>query len=281
MKVAFICAYRVMRASDSVPTAEEVMDRFSGMITKDQAAALAGKEVAEKPVSSDVINVDALLQFISMKRDSQPASANPYSVNVQDYLYRIFNPVMRAVGNRQVSRRYVVLGREGCTIRLDLVGKLSEFIDINAFERQDLVVVKKALLDVSNGELVDGKGTMISRIAPTRHETITDYSMLKDGARNVDVIGRVVEIGPVRHVSGLSANGQVAVSDCVLTDMDMPVSASLWGSSAIATTRMKVNDFVKMEFCNARVRNGSMELYANDLSRVVANSSFARKLDRE
>src|SRR5208283_4668204 len=120
---------------------------------------------------------------------------------------------------------------------------------------------------------------MISRIAPTRHETITDYSTLKDGLKNFDIIGKVIEIGPLRHVNGLGA-GQTAVSDCVITDMKTSVGVSMWGSSAIETTRIKVNDFVKMEFCSARMRNDSITLYASDLSRIVANNAFSRRLSR-
>jgi hypothetical protein len=262
-------------------TAEEVMDRFSGMITREQAAALESGGDPDEAACSRAMDVDSLLRFIDRKRAAGPLSgavAGLCTVNVQDYVYRIFNPITRTAGSRQVSSRSVVLGREGRTMTLSLIGKLSEFIDIDAFERQDLIAVDNALLGLEKGELVDGRGTLISRIAPAQNSAITDYSRLKEGLRNIDVIGKIIEIGPVRYVNMLNRGRQIAVSDCVLTDLDIPVSASLWGSSAIATTRIKVNDFVKMEFCNARMRDGSLELYAGELSRVVANKAFARRL---
>jgi hypothetical protein len=95
--------------------------------------------------------------------------------------------------------------------------------------------------------------------------------------RNIDIIGKVVEISPIRHVSALSG-GAIAVSGCVLSDLSSTVGVSLWGSSALATASMHVNGFAKIEFCSARVRNEKMEVYASDLSRVVAGKAFAGRL---
>jgi hypothetical protein len=96
--------------------------------------------------------------------------------------------------------------------------------------------------------------------------------------KNIDIIGKVVEISPIRHVSALSNGDAIAVAGCVLSDLSNTVGVSLWESSALATASMHVNGFAKIEFCSSRVRNEKIEVYANNLSRVVVGKSFAGRL---
>jgi hypothetical protein len=254
-----------------MPSVEEIVDRLSGMITKEQAAALSGR-------TSNAMSVDGLIELMDKRKaeDTHAAAADPFTVNVKDSVYRIFNPVSLQTGSVHAVKRCVVLGKEGSTLRLSLRGRLSEFIDTGAFERDDVIEVDNAVFDIGNGELVDGMNTVMSKVSHARHDAIADYSALGNGLRNIDVIGKMIEIGPLRYadVSGK----RLAASDCVLTDLKRSVDASLWGSSALATARIRVNDFVKMEFCSTRAGRDGLMLHAGDLSRIVANRDFGRRL---
>ena len=269
---------------------DEIVDNFSGMITRKQAQILSEEleygYVARQGVSSkEVINVKNLLEFVSMK--VSPAKSlvhntskqGTYTVNLEDRIYRIFNLMEYPSQARRLLRRTVVLGTENLTIKLNLFGKIAEFIDINGFEVDDLVLIKNALFDIASGELSSTGKTVINRISPS-YSGITDYSTLRDGMKNISVIGKVMEIDPIRYVSRLNSDGQIAVAGCKITDHANVVTVSLWESSAIATTKLNVNDFVKFEFCGVRSRNDLPEIYCNNLSRVLVNGNLSARLKR-
>jgi hypothetical protein len=269
-----------------MPGIEDVMDSLSGMITRKQAKALLERGGAHATApdpphdrSEDITNVVGLLEFVDMNRKRGArgvAGTDAFTVDLRDSIYRIFNPASYPRQSAQAERRTVVLGTEGFTIKLGLRG-LSALMDSGAFERGDTVLVSNALLDLQNCELKEGKGTSMRRVSPTKLESVVDYSVLTDGMRNIDIIGKVVEVSPVRHVSALSG-GTIAVADCMISDLSHTVGVSLWESSALAAASLHVNDFIKVEFCGARVRNEKMEVYAGNLSRVVANKAFAGRL---
>jgi hypothetical protein len=257
-------------------SSEEIIDRFSGMITKEQAAALSDRGGEHDGV---LRNVEDLLVLINKRTDKDThavADSNPFTVNVKEKVYRIFNPVTLTQGGVQTSRRSVVLGSENRTLKLNLRSRLSEFIDTEAFERGDVIEVDNAILDPVRGELVEGIGTVMRRVSPAKHDAIVDYDALGNEMRNIDVIGKIVEMSSVRY-AGISGK-RLAVSDCVLTDLKRSVNASLWGSSALATARIKINDFVKIEFCRTGTGRNGLVLHASDLSRIVANKAFGQRL---
>jgi len=254
---------------------EELIDKYSGMITTKQAESIiennAGDDSGKIP---ETISVKSLLEFLNNKN----SALGIRTVNVQDYIYRIFNPFTYSYSNRQGKSRSLVLGSEGSTIKLNLAGKASDFIDIGKFERGDLVLMKNLLLDSTGSELNSGSSTIISRINPApARSTISDYSLLKEGLKNIDVLGKLIEMNPIRYINSSDGSGQIAVTDCVISDMNNTANVSLWESSALATAGMNVNDFIKIEFCSVRFRN-RIEIYASNLSRIVSGKGFANRL---
>jgi hypothetical protein len=263
----------------------DVIDSYDGMITKAQAAAIVDNSngIAGKQGTEDITTIKALSEFFSMiVKQNMPLlgkqSSKAYKTNIQDHIYRIFNPVEYALNGRQNVKRTIVLGSEGSTMKFNIKGKLSDFIDSNAFERGDMVIVKNAVLDTSTGELSSISSTMINKVMPSTIIPIYDYSTLKEGMKNIDIVGKILELGPIRYVNKLSGSGQIAVVDCMLSNMSDTIKASLWGSSATITAKFNVGDFMKIEFCNVIKRNNSLEIYASDLSRVVSNKLFERKI---
>lgn len=270
--------------SDKMSDLEKVVDKFSGFITKEQAEfILKSESEADQRSTGDArkpnMNVKELLNSISSKKPQEKPSENGSNlVNVKDRIYRIFNPSSSNIKGREVIQRTIILGEEGSTIVLSLRDKLAEFIDINGFERGDLIMVNNVVLDYATGELKSGQNTVINRISPSKKDCITDYSLINGESRKVDIIGRIVEISSIRHVTRLGKNGEIAVASCVITDSKNLIDASFWGSSAITTTTMKTNDSVKIEFCDIRNRDGKFQIYANDDSRVTVNNAFAKRL---
>ncbi len=270
---------------------EKVVDKFSGFLTKAQAEQLLKDGLYVQPKVSTVttlakgnMSVKELLSRISSqdnKNGDANAEAREFIVNVKDTVYRIFNPQLISSQGKERTRRTLILGEEGSTIALNLWGKLSDLIDTNAFERGDTVIVNNALIGSAGGELRTGQGAIINRVTPSKMDALTDYSKISSDVRRTDIIGRVVEIDPIRHVNQLGRSGQTAVASCVLTDSANAVPASFWGSSAIATTRMRTNDTIKIEFCDLRMRDGKLQITANDDSRVVSSGAFAKRLAKK
>ncbi len=269
-----------------MPGINDIIDGLSGMITREQAKVLLDKSLAQKldlvndKLPEDLITAVGLLEFVEMnqKRGAQGVrSIDAFTVNLRDSVYRIFNPASYSAQGASNERRTVVLGTEGFTIKLSL-RRLSALIDSGAFERGDTVLVSNALLDMQNCELKEGKNTSIRRLAPTKLESVIDYSVLTEGMKNIDIIGKVTEVSPMRHVAALSNGSTIAVAGCVISDLSNTITVSLWESAALATTNMHVNDFVKIEFCSIRTRNEKLEVYANNLSRVVVSKSFSGRL---
>jgi hypothetical protein len=269
---------------------ERVVDKFSGFITREQAEYIL--KLDDNPSSKPVFdfkksnaNVKELLSSIPAKKPqeklSSSASEKETTVNVKDQIYRIFNPSSTNSNGRETTRRTVILGEEGSTIVLNLKDKLSEFIDINAFEEGDMVAVNNAVFDLNSGELKSVQNTVINKLSPSKKNAITDYKNIQTELRKVNLFGRVVEISPIRHVTRLGKTGQIAVASCIITDSENLMDASFWGSSALITANMKTNDFVKLEFCDIRNRDGKFQVYANDDSRVVINNGFAQKLKKK
>lgn len=264
---------------------ENMVDKFSGFITKEQAEFILksdsdsqSKHVPDQRKST--VTITELLDDIAIRKKSNvPEIAEEDSVvNVKDYVYRIFNPQEISIKGRNSKRRTVILGPEGSTMALNLKDKLSDFIDINLFERGDMVAVNNAVLDRATGELKSNANTIINRIAPSKQHCIIDYSSIKEDTRKVDILGRIIEISPIRHVSRLGRPEQIAVSSCTITDTVNVIDASFWGSSALITAQLKTNDVVKMEFCDIRTRDGKMQISVNDDSRVVPGGTFSARL---
>lgn len=270
--------------------ADKLVDKFSGFITKEQAEQILKGEISssampQKETSRSTVNVKELLYEMKTSADVnkkllEMTQKSEQVVNVKDKIYRIFNSVSVPINGKDVERRSVILGDEGSTIRLNLKGNICNLIDINSFERGDMVSVNNAIVDPLRAELKSGPNTLINKISPSRHPFIYDFSSIKEGLRKVDIAGRIIEIGSIRHVNILGATAQIAVASCVVSDGKINLEASLWGSSAIKTANMKTNDFVKMEFCDIKARDGKFQIYANDISRVVTGNYFASKVPR-
>ncbi len=265
----------------SMGIAEEIVDSYSGMITEEQAAAAESLPTnKEKTLKiSDRTDIKSLLEFINAHKGegAGTGSRSLYSADIEDSVYRVFNAVQPACAagrdKADAAARTMVLGKVGNTMKMRLFGRLAEAVDSDCIERGSTVFVKHALLDISMEELRSGKGTAIIKAGATMQATVP-FGKLSEGMRDIDVVGRVVEVGPIRRISRFGREEGIAVADCVLNDAGMSVHAVLWESAALLTASMRIGSFVRIEFCRVSSINGSIGVHATDLSRVLINDSL-------
>ncbi len=274
-------------------TMSELFDRYSGMVTEEQIAraisanASADTQPAEAAERLSRTDARAVADFIFSRNQKAAVAAadsdterRVYYADVEDVVYRIFNmTTFRTKDNREVNLRIVVLGLEGGTVRFVARGALANYIDAQGLERGDRILIKNALIDMARGELKSLAGTTIVKMAVSDSSFVHVSEIVRE-MKNVDVIGRVASIYPIRYIN--KENGSsVAVSRITIADSGGSLDASLWGSSAMVTAAMNANDYVKLEFCNVRERYGRLEIYANDLSRVLVNNGLEHKAKRQ
>ena len=274
--------FEINRFSENMSDIESVIDKFSGFITKDQAEyILNGGQSNMKSKHRSDMSVREVLELIAAGVDNksiQDSDADTVNtVSIKDQIYRIFNHNITRVGGKEIVRRIVVLGGEGSTIPLNLSEKLSRFVDLGAMERGDYVLVRNAFVDMQKSELRSLQNTSISRVTPSIMKVVTDYSSITEEMRGIDVLGKIIEIGPIKYVNRLGNRNQIAISSCTITDSRSSIEVSCWGSCAISTANLKINDTVKLEFCDARARDGKIQVYANDNSRIVSGDIFAKR----
>ncbi len=251
---------------------DEVIDSYSGMITREQASTIANG--ADDP-PGESISVAGLREFIRAAK-SKGKVQESYKVTIEDNVYRVFNEVRQKAGLRDFGKRTLTLGNEGETINITLSDRVSSQVDVFGVERGDILLVKDATFVAARDELKSERLTTISRMRQSL-SGIADYSKMED-SRNVDVIGKVTEIYPLRYVNQIGKQGQTPVADCKITDMRNTANVTLWGSCALLAARMNIGDFIKIEFCAARLVDSKVYIQASDLSRILISKSLEGRL---
>ncbi len=258
---------------------DSIINSHYGMITSAQAADIASED--SNLLIKEHIDVQGINEFLKMQthqstllKDSENST---YNVIIEDKIYRIFEDSNTLEDSKKKNMRTVVLGKEGNTIALKLSEKFSKIIDINGFERGDIISARNVLLDLVHNELIATPTTVLTRIFPS-DSGIKNYDELCDGMKNIDIIGNIIEIGPIRYVNKINGNGLIGVSSCVISNTYKTFNVSLWGNAALKTAVMNVNDTIKIEFCSIKNRNNTLEIYANDLSRILINKNLSSRL---
>lgn len=248
---------------------EDIIDEFSGLITRKQAIALdrSGSPILQEqgrkrnPKRPAAIKVKELVSRID---DIDTVSS---TIDIEDKIYRVFNPSRVKTMKGETDRRMIVLGEEGMALPVSLIGSSSELLDTERIERGDTVVVRNLILNSERDRLYGTSRTTIAMASKSVDESgqTSDFSSLKQGY--ADVIGKVIEIDPIGYTD---SNGRrTAVSACTITDSRESMRVSLWGSSALCTERMSVNNYIKIEFCRLSEKDGLKTAAADSSSRIL------------
>jgi hypothetical protein len=247
-------------------SAEEIMDSYSGMISKSDAERLANSTEGgiSQVQSTNVMGAKAVLETLS----KQGKASKLIEVDVQDEIYRIFNQSEAKEGSPQ--SRVVVLGKEGETITMELRGRLSLSIDFGKFERGDTILISRVLLDTKKSRLVSFTDTTISRI---KRSAAPDLELKSVNAemRNVDVSGKVVMIAQPREIPRIGGKGNITVLDCTISQESDSADVTFWGISAHAflASNPGIGDAIRIEFCSIKPIDGRLRIVANDSSRIL------------
>ncbi len=237
---------------------EDPRDFYSGMANKENAAKFTVKKVKIQDIYNGKIELGSI-------------------VEIEEYVYRLFNPKRFERDGRERFLRTMVLGSTNGSIRVALWDKASILADTMPIERGDKILASNLMLrkGLTDLELSSTKNTFFNRIEPAK-EGICDFSTLSVGEKDIDVFGKIVEIGSPRYFNDQNGKERKVVR-CTLTDGVINLSAAFWDSSCDYVTSLHPGDFIKIEFASIKDNNG-IEINAGNFSRVAANKIFKNRL---
>ena len=198
-------------------------------------------------------------------------------VDIEDYVYRIFNPRRFEKDGKERHVRTLIMGDTEKSIRVALWDKASALVDTMPIERGDKIsatnlLLRKGLTDL---ELSSRQNTFFTRLSISS-TGIGDFSMLKMNDKEIDVFAKIIEIGSPKYFEDQNGK-QRKVVRCIISDGISNLNAAFWDSSCDYIINAHPGDFIKIEFCSVKDNNG-MEINAGNFSRVVVNKLFKNKL---
>jgi len=237
----------------------EDIDAYSGMISREAASNLS------KPRK---IKVEDILS--GNVREGE-------LVDIEDYVYRVFNPRRFEKDGRERHVRTIILGNVERSVRVTLWDKSSALVDMIPIERQDKIYINNLLVRKGLNELeLSSRGnTFFTRISAS-NTGISDFSTLTAGENNIDILAKIVAIGPVKYFDYQNGK-QRKVARCTLSDGLVNLSAAFWDSSCEYISTAHPGDYIKIEFGSVKENNG-LEINAGNFSRVVANKLFKNRM---
>ncbi|MGB9732557.1 MAG: hypothetical protein ACPLYE_01535 [Candidatus Micrarchaeales archaeon] len=238
----------------------EEVDAYSGMISRENIGKLNG--------NPKKVKVDDILNGKVQEGEV---------VDIEGNVYRIFNPRRFEKDGKERHVRTLILGDGEKSIRVALWDKASALADIMPIERGDKInasnlLLKKGLTEL---ELSSRQNTFFTRVSIS-NTGIGDFSMLKIGDKDIDVLAKIVEIGSTKYFEDQNGK-QRKVVRCVITDGLANMNAAFWDSSCDYIVSAHPGDFIKIEFCSIKDNNG-MEVNAGNFSRIIVNKIFKSRL---
>ncbi|MDE1825715.1 MAG: hypothetical protein KGH61_04115 [Candidatus Micrarchaeota archaeon] len=253
--------------------AGEVVDEHFGMIGKGAAEKIAGDRTLangarmESPVEAmSEIAVDDVIR--------ERARVNSL-VEMSAQVYRVYNRKVVEIDGRDVEIRIIILGTQGENIRAILFEEKVALANSMPIERGDVLhlvrfVVRRGYNGLELASLLDSR---IEKISSSASE-VANFSMLRNGQKDVDVIGRIVAIGPVKHSIFSIGRGNDACN-CTISDGKTQMRLTVIGNAVHDLSLAHPGDPIKIEFCAVR---DEKELYANESSRILVSAALRPRL---
>jgi hypothetical protein len=248
-------------------TSDDIIDGFDGLLTKEQADRLYSESRVHQGTNDGTVTAEYISHLMEPGATGILKGLEKERLNVKDEIYRIFNPIKKNFGNSNSVSRILVLGKEDRTVNVLLSQKTSDAIDSGNFCRGDIIIITNLTLDIRTSLLRATPKTSIKEIAKGDN-LIKNFSLLTSGMKNIDIEGIAIEAGPIR-VAETSPSRKFASTYLVLSDGKTSVNVACTGSSAEIASKVPLNSKVKIEFCDVRERNGTIEAHAGDLSRIA------------
>ncbi|MEM0201477.1 MAG: hypothetical protein QXD23_03670 [Candidatus Micrarchaeaceae archaeon] len=206
---------------------------------------------------------------INVKQLSQNKFTEDNLINIEDFVYRIFNKIKFESNGVIRIKRDVVLGEEGSTITVVLWDKCCELIDTLLVQRGDKVIISNLRIrNIQDTiELTNTQGTYVSRIVPTNIDIKTDFSKLDKNEKNIDILGRILSVGPIRYFKDLDGK-QNGISECTISDGHVEGKVTLWKSSSNYVNEMHPGSYIKIEFCSVKFLDDKLDITASERRRL-------------
>ena len=153
----------------------------------------------------------------------------------------------------------------------EIIAKIQEKSGIGPAELGDKVNAKMAQL----AGLVSKEGAahiVASELGIRLVDQVSGRLQIKNilnGMRDVETVGKVVQVFDERQFSANGREGKVA--SLQVSDETGSIRAVLWNEQADGVKAIKVGDVVKIKSAYVRERNGLKELHLNDRSVVIIN----------
>ncbi len=227
------------------------IDQLSGMITREQAEALS-KDENEKAE----LDVKRILSLSS-------PTGQIHNLSVSDSIYRIFNQTVRHGAKRSQKHRLMVMGAEGCAVKLILNGKISEEVDRQGIIHGDSIRITNLIFDMDSQTLYS---TVFSELRLNERALPDPYNEnLFEGSITEIIRGSGGErLSTAAELRALGKNG-------------IEAEILLSGSSAEAASSASKGDRIIIEFFGGRPSEAGKWIFGNSDSRVLilpGNTSF-------
>ncbi|MGI0141687.1 MAG: hypothetical protein ACREBF_03510 [Candidatus Micrarchaeales archaeon] len=259
-------------------TAQEVIDEHFGLIDKTTAAKIAQeKSTAQNSEEKDVGGAKPILttvnQLILEKIRIETL------VDIEETVYRVYNKKEVEINGADIMIRMIVLGTQGENARLILFREKAELATSIPIERGDRILVNRAVVKRGyNGFELASISQSAIEVLKRANTGINDFNLIDD-RKEVDVLGKVVSIGPIKH-SIFSANRDSDSCSFTITDGINQLGVSAIGNAVRDIAAAHPGDVVKIEFAIVKEAVGKKELYVNESGRILVNESLRSRLQK-
>ena len=239
---------------------QQRQEEFSGLINEAAAAYSIAKELGIE------IESESEREY-SKVEDLAPEM---HGVNLKVKVVRVFAPREFEKDGRKGSVCNLLVSDESGSINLVLWNKDVGLVERGVIEKGDEIEILDACMrgNSESREVHLGIGGQVIKAKGTGHK-ITRISEVKDEARDIDVVVRVIEVGAVNIFEKKGRSGKV--SSLLVGDKSGEIRLVLWDSNAELAKRVKPGDILKIENTYSKRLPAGIELHANWGSRVIIN----------
>ncbi|MCL4404655.1 hypothetical protein M1583_01535 [Candidatus Marsarchaeota archaeon] len=247
---------------------KDIIDGFDGLLTREQASRIYSEYKDATAQKGIPLNADAVSRMLHNSANGIVEGLARSKIDVMDKVYRVFNPVTRSFGEKKTVSRFIILGEEGNTINIILSKKASESIDREKIGRGCVVALKSLMIDLKSSTLKSTTSTKVLKVLES-NSGINNFSKISSSKHSIDVIGTIVEASPLKRIATANGRNDLPVSHILLSDGKVALKVVCFGLPAMQLKDTPLNSKIKLEFCNTREKKGTIELYADDTSRVL------------
>src|SRR5690349_8361643 len=180
-------------------TTEKVLDEHLGMIDRQTASRIAeGKSIGEQRPSDDPLDI-ASEMATTADLTSGKAKVNSL-VEIEEVVYRVFNKKLVEVGGVDIMTRIILVGTKEKNVRVILFDGKVDLANSIPIERGDRIIARNFVVrrSATGFELASIAQSTIAKEAEAK-SGINEFSRINPSAQELDVLGKLVVIGPVKH----------------------------------------------------------------------------------